>query len=203
MNDITGYTFFKSYHDSLVELDKEDKKEMLNAIDDFIFENIEPHFDGVKKSIWILMRPNLNTSKIRSKSGKSKLNQNKIKIKSKYDSSPPNPNPNPNPLIKYGLYKRVLLTNKQYKKLIKDFNKELIDNQITLLDEYIQSNNNKNRYTDFNLVLRKSIRENWFKDKSYQLKEDKVPEWFDKDVQEEPITEEEQKQMDKLLKKYE
>ena len=34
--------------------------------------------------------------------------------------------------------------------------------QINLLDEYVESNNNKNKYTNFNLVLRKSIIENWF-----------------------------------------
>jgi hypothetical protein len=33
---------------------------------------------------------------------------------------------------------------------------------IKLTDEYIESNNNKNKYTNFNLVIRRAIRENWF-----------------------------------------
>ena len=50
------------------------------------------------------------------------------------------------------------------------FGEEFIKEQINLLDEYIESNNNKNKYTNFNLVLRKSIREKWFdknKEKSF------------------------------------
>ena len=63
---------------------------------------------------------------------------------------------------RYGEYGRILLTDKQYENLIKEYGKEKVDIQIQKLDEYIQSNDNKNKYKDFNLVLRKSIRENWF-----------------------------------------
>ena len=49
--------------------------------------------------------------------------------------------------------------------MVNDFGESFIKQQIDLLDEYIESNNNKNKYTNFNLVLRKSIRENWFKNK--------------------------------------
>ncbi len=65
----------------------------------------------------------------------------------------------------YGEYGRVKLKESEYNKLINDYGKDEIDNQIMLLDEYVESNNNKNKYTNFNLVLRKSIRENWFKTK--------------------------------------
>lgn len=65
----------------------------------------------------------------------------------------------------YGGYGRIKLTENEYKKLCEEFTKEFIDKQIEALDEYVESNNNKNKYTNFNLVLRKSIRENWFKTK--------------------------------------
>lgn len=68
---------------------------------------------------------------------------------------------------KYGEYNRVELTQNEYEKLCSDFGKDFIDNQITLLDEYVESNNNKNKYKNFNLVLRKSIRENWFIKQSF------------------------------------
>jgi hypothetical protein len=64
----------------------------------------------------------------------------------------------------FGEYKRVKLTNEEYDKLCNDYTKDFIDNQIKLLDEYVESNNNKNKYSNYNLVLRKSIRENWFND---------------------------------------
>lgn len=69
----------------------------------------------------------------------------------------------PNIKHKYGTYGWVKLTDKQYETLCKDFNKDLIDRVITKLDEYMQSNGNKNKYKDCNLVIRKAIRENWFK----------------------------------------
>lgn len=68
----------------------------------------------------------------------------------------------------YGKYGRIKLTAKEYLKLIDEFGKEYIDNQIDLLDEYVESNNNKNKYSNFNLVLRRSIRENWFKNKKIE-----------------------------------
>jgi len=65
----------------------------------------------------------------------------------------------------YGTYKRVKLTPDEYLRLVNEFGEDFIRKQIELLDEYIESNNNKNKYTNFNLVLRKSIRENWFNKK--------------------------------------
>lgn len=66
---------------------------------------------------------------------------------------------------KYGEYKRILLKDTEYNKLIEDFGQDKILNQIRLLDEYIESNNNKNKYTNFNLVIRKSIKDKWFENK--------------------------------------
>lgn len=73
----------------------------------------------------------------------------------------------------YGCYGRIKLTDAEYQKLIADYGKEVIDNQIELLDEYVESNNNKNKYTNFNLVLRKSLREKWFNKKEQNNGKDK------------------------------
>lgn len=64
--------------------------------------------------------------------------------------------------IKYGVYQRIKLTEAEYERLIGEFGKDYIDNLIQQLDEYVESNNNKNKYTNFNLVIRKAIREKWF-----------------------------------------
>ena len=66
----------------------------------------------------------------------------------------------------YGEYKRIKLKEGQYEKLVEDYGKDYIDDLIIKLDEYVESNNNKNKYTNFNLVIRKAIRENWFNDKN-------------------------------------
>ena len=67
-----------------------------------------------------------------------------------------------NKYICFGTYQWIKLTQEQYDKLVSEYNKYYIDGMITALDEYVQSNNNKNKYKDFNLVLRKAIREKWF-----------------------------------------
>lgn len=67
---------------------------------------------------------------------------------------------------KFGTYGRVKLTTKQYEKLVEDFSKEIVDKKIEQLDEYVESNNNKNKYSNFNLVLRKAIRENWWENQN-------------------------------------
>lgn len=91
--------------------------------------------------------------------------------------------------MSFGEYKRVKLTQEEYERLIKEFGKEYIDQKILQLDEYIESNNNKNKYTNFNLVLRKAIREDWFTKKSYK-KENVEPEWLNKEIKKEEISNE-------------
>lgn len=84
---------------------------------------------------------------------------------------------------KFGTYGRIHLTDKQYQKLIEDFSKEVVDTKINQLDEYVEMNNNKNKYKNFNLVLRKAIRENWFENNNTkqqktnrEIKEQKIKE---------------------------
>ena len=62
---------------------------------------------------------------------------------------------------KYGEYGWIKLTNAQYNKLCDEFSKDYIDIAIQRVDEYIQSNGNKGKYKDWNLVLRKAIRDKW------------------------------------------
>ena len=97
---------------------------------------------------------------------------------------------------KYGVYKRVLLTEDEYNRLVKEFGKDFIEKQIEKLDEYLETNNNKNKYSNFNLVLRKAIREKWF-----NITE--VPKWFDQKIEvQEPNEETLQafSEMEELLK---
>lgn len=93
---------------------------------------------------------------------------------------------------KFGSYGRVKLTDKEYQKLINEFGKDSIDNLIEKLDEYIESNNNKNKYTNFNLVIRKAIREHWF-----NVKESSGSEWWDNKKKE--LEEDEEKKRDEEL----
>ncbi len=65
------------------------------------------------------------------------------------------------PTHKYGEYGWIKLTDTQYNKLCEEYTKDYIDFAIKQVDEYVQSTNNKNKYKDWNLVLRRAIRDNW------------------------------------------
>lgn len=99
--------------------------------------------------------------------------------------------------IPFGEYKRVKLKQKEYDKLIEEYGKEYVDFIINRLDEYVESNNNKNKYKNFNLVIRKAIRENWFK-RNKELN----PEWFNKKVEKKETTEDERLEIESLLEEY-
>lgn len=101
---------------------------------------------------------------------------------------------------KFGNFNRITLTDDEYERLCSEFGKEFINTQIKLLDEYVESNNNKNKYSNFNLVLRKSIRENWFKGK--EVKQEKLPDWFDKQITTEELSEDVEKEFDELMKDF-
>ena len=83
MGEIKGFSFYKSYYDCLQDLDKKDQYEMLDAMLDYIFKGKKPKLKGIKKTIWTIIEPNLNTSKNRSNgnSGAPKGNQNACKIR--------------------------------------------------------------------------------------------------------------------------
>ena len=93
INDISGFTFFRSYYESICTLEPEDKRDILEAIVDFMYLDKEPELDGFKNSIWTLIKPNLISSKNRSSKyqeeikNKSKVKQKKTKKKSKKDET--------------------------------------------------------------------------------------------------------------------
>lgn len=96
---------------------------------------------------------------------------------------------------KYGKFGRVKLTYDEYSRLVDEFGEDFIKKQIDLLDEYVESNNNKNKYTNFNLVLRRAIREKWFERKPIA----KEPKWFNKENKSEEASVEEQLELEKIL----
>lgn len=83
MANIKAFSFYKSYYDALNEVSEDDKKEIIFAMINYVFEDKKPKFSGIKKLIWTLIEPNLNTSKNRSNvnSGAPVGNKNACKTK--------------------------------------------------------------------------------------------------------------------------
>lgn len=62
---------------------------------------------------------------------------------------------------KRGNYGWVKLTDKQYEKLLADLGEEELNRCITYIDESAQKTGNKNKWRDWNLVIRSCHREQW------------------------------------------
>ena len=62
---------------------------------------------------------------------------------------------------KYGKYGWFLLSEEEKQRLDKEYGKEYIDQVIEILDEQVESTKNKNKYKNWNLVIRKAIRDKW------------------------------------------
>ena len=62
---------------------------------------------------------------------------------------------------KYGEYGWVRLTDEEYGRLLNELGDVELDRCIQYVDESAQSNGNKNKWKDWNLVVRKCHREQW------------------------------------------
>ena len=67
---------------------------------------------------------------------------------------------------KYGSYGWVRLTEDEYTRLVTDFGEAEVQQCITYIDESAQTTKNKNKWRDWNLVIRKCHREGWGLSKS-------------------------------------
>ena len=83
MKNVDSFTFFRSYHEALKELSDRDRKALLVAIDDYVFEDKAPELKGIKKSVWSLIEPHLRVSKSKAGNARKKTNQNQNEIKTK------------------------------------------------------------------------------------------------------------------------
>lgn len=70
----------------------------------------------------------------------------------------------------YGEYGWVKLSDEEHARLISEYGETEVRRAITYIDEYAQSTGNKNKYKDWNLVLRKCIRDGWGKQAGVQTK---------------------------------
>lgn len=64
------FTFYRSFWDALKDLPPKDKNALLSAICEYALDGKEPSLNGVQKSIFILIRPTLDTSARKAESGR-------------------------------------------------------------------------------------------------------------------------------------
>ena len=83
-----GFTFFSSYYESAQHLNDDDQALFYKIIMDYMFIGKEPKLDGHLMGFWLLVKPNLDTSKSRAKAGQKKSKQNQTEIKTESNTKP-------------------------------------------------------------------------------------------------------------------
>ena len=91
-----------------------------------------------------------------------KIRLDKIRLEESIGGAAPSPpTPEKDKKHKYGQYGWVKLTEAEYQRLISEFGERVISHYITYIDESAQSNGNKNKWKDWNLVIRRAIKGKW------------------------------------------
>jgi hypothetical protein len=76
--------FYRSFYEAIKELPERNQVEVLRAICEFGFDGSEPEIAGLSKTIWILIKPNLQANRKKWESGcKAKTKQPKSKTEAK------------------------------------------------------------------------------------------------------------------------
>ncbi len=76
-------------------------------------------------------------------------------------------NPNPNPSVdmparkRHGAFGWVMLSDQEYDRLLAELGEAELNRCITYVDESAQTSGNKNRWKDWNLVVRRCHRDGW------------------------------------------
>ena len=81
---------YRSFYDAIKELPEKNQLEILKQIFEFGLDGIESELTGISKTIWILIKPNLEANRTKWESGckaKNKQNRSKTEAKQKQEIS--------------------------------------------------------------------------------------------------------------------
>ena len=106
-------------------------------------------------------RPSTDVNDRRQSS--TNVNQHNLTKLNPTQPNPTKPNPTKSIYHAHGEYGWVKLTDEQYQKLQNDLGQTELDRCIQYVDESAQSTGNKNKWKDWNLVVRKCNRDGWGK----------------------------------------
>lgn len=87
-----GFIFYKSFYEAIKELDTESQCKIYNAIFEYQYEEKEPELTGILKSLWSLIKPQLDANNSRYENGlkggrKPNENQTETKLKPKQNQN--------------------------------------------------------------------------------------------------------------------
>lgn len=140
-----SFIFYKSFYDSIKELDPKDQVQIYNAIFNYEFEGKEIKLNGVAKSIFTLIIPQLEANNKRyingCKGGAPKGNQNATKKQPKNNLDLIKKQPNENDNVNVNENDNVFIsntTNNIYDFLEQNFNRTISPLEVTKIDNWLK-----------------------------------------------------------------
>ncbi len=85
-SEVQSFSIYKEYYDLITLLSKQERAELLLAISEYMFEDVEPELNDNQMKIFNNLKRPLDKSKNKSKNG-TKQKQNKNKLKSKQNQN--------------------------------------------------------------------------------------------------------------------
>ena len=178
-----SFVFYRSFRDAIEEMTDENKLATLLAICDYALYGVELELqDAMSRAVFTVARPSIDANNAKRAGGKkggrprkettgfSEENHRFSKNESTVSVSvsetvseagtgadkPPAPTRK-----KYGQYGWVKLTDSDYNRLLNDFGATEVKRCIAYIDESAQATGNKNKWRDWNLVIRRCHRDGW------------------------------------------
>jgi len=214
-----GFTFYNNYYELIKYLPNDERYKMYDAIFQYMFENIEPNFEGLLKGLWINVKMPLDTSKNNSGRGgrKPKIKtdlkpiKNRIETDNKTDLKTNNnisyflfliSNNKYNYINKYSNIYNSIIEWLEYKKQRKETYKEKgLESLLTQIDKQCGEHGEDNVINLITECMANNYKGIIF-DKIKNLKNDNRPQWLGKKVEKQELTNEEKEEMERMLKDF-
>ena len=203
-----SFTIFEEYYDLITLLNDKDQQELLLAIVKFMFEDIEPVLNEKQTKIFKNLRRPLEVSK-----NKSKCKQNKTKTKSNKNQKEikKETKQNQNEVSDSSFVTKSMSMSMSNKSMSK-FKKPNIEE----IEEYCKERNNginANTFYDFyeskGWKVGNQPMKNWqacirtWEKRNKPEKQEDLPDWWDKGIEKEVLSEKENNELKEMISKYE
>ena len=228
MSEINKFNFYRNYFEAIRYLKNKDRLLLYDAIFEYVFEDKEPILNGLTKGIWSNISIPLKTSKegiLNGKKGGAPIGNGNAK-KTTPNTTPKQPplgsQKQPNKNISTFLFLlsnfsfNNISNNNELKEEIKEWleykeKRKEIYTEIGLKKLLVQIDKRCTQYGISNVIeiiddsmancYQGIIFDKLKNQKSIQNKsQESLPEWVDKDLENEPMTEAEKKELDEILK---
>lgn len=178
---LESFVFYRSFRDAIEEMTNENKLAALLAICDYTLYCVELNLkDAMSRAVFTVARPSIDANKDRRTNGKkggrppkkpmvsdsenlwfSKTESTETVSETDTEAGTKADKPPVPTRRKYGQYGWVKLTDSDYNRLLNDLGQAEVERCIAYVDESAQSSGNKNRWRDWNLVIRRCHRDGW------------------------------------------